>query len=108
MSPSVVEPSRPSPAGFGPATPDHPQRGTMTAAEHTSFVLHGRLVEGCLEHPDRNESRAGHADDLAAARVQAQMWAEAGFTVWIYDHGRPPAFRNSSDLRVVDVVRPRR
>ncbi|WP_028923989.1 hypothetical protein [Pseudonocardia acaciae] len=65
------------------------------------YHLHARLHEGPLGAPVRNELQTHENDDLSEVEHLAKVLADAGFTVWIYDHGNTAVLPGSSDYRTV-------
>ena len=74
----------------------------------SAFHLHARLVEGSLGAFSRDETRASTTDSWSAARIEAEELRDAGFTVWIEEHGSPDPFPTGSDLRLVQCLVPER
>ncbi|OLT13644.1 hypothetical protein BJF78_21695 [Pseudonocardia sp. CNS-139] len=72
----------------------------------SAFHLEARLFVGPLSAPERDEWRHAGADSWAEAERWVEQQVAAGFTVWVYDHGRPSPIPSASDLRLVAHARP--
>ena len=70
------------------------------------FHLHARALEGPLQAPRRDELRVTQTDDADEAEAWARSQADAGFSVWVYDHGHQVRVTGASDYRLIAHYRP--
>jgi hypothetical protein len=71
------------------------------------YHLHARALEGPLDAPRRDEVRVWQTDDVDEAESWTRRQVTAGFTVWVYDHGRSTRLVGASDFRLIAHYRPR-
>jgi hypothetical protein len=70
------------------------------------YHLHARLLEGTLIDASRNELQSRETDDWDEVVSLGRELAKRGFSVWVYDHGRPSPYPSASDFRVVAEFSP--
>ena len=72
----------------------------------SKFHLHARVFEGTLDAPCRNELQSEESDDFSEVAAIARRLSDAGFAVWIYEHGPVPMANGQGAYRVVAEWRP--